>query len=203
MARREHRVRNDAEGDEVFSVEPQVRGGKRSAGGIGGGSLTQQVGLFVVIMAVIGAAFAWQGNAAQVKASLYKSEAAQKRSEVAAHQSDFQARRTDQALAELARDLAPQERKAALQARADAFKEEKADLKTRAEKLELSATAWEQQSGQQLAVQHRWIEGVIALQVAVVLAAMALMTRKRWLEYAMLIVGLIGLAFGAVATLFN
>ncbi|MEO8249095.1 MAG: DUF4337 family protein [Burkholderiales bacterium] len=203
MARREHREKTDAVAEESFGVESNGRGGKRTAGGIGGGSLTHQVGLFVVIMAVIGATFAWQANVAQVNVSLYKSEAAQKRSEAATQLSDFQARRTDQALAELARDLAPQERKAALQARADAFKQEKADLKTRAEKLESSAAAWDKQSEDQLLVQHRWIEAVIALQIAIVLAAIALMTRKRWLEYGMLLIGLVGLSFGAVATLFG
>lgn len=204
MARREHRKSadpiTDSPAEELLS---QGSGTRRAGNGIGGGSMTNQVALFVVTIATIGAIFAYLGNAAQINASLFKTEAAQKRSEAAIHLSDFQARRTDRALSELARDLAPQERKAALQARADAFREEQDVLRAKAEQLETVAAAWEKQSNDQLQMQHRWIEAVIALQIALVFAAIALMTRKRWLEYGMLFMGLIGLSFGAVAALYG
>lgn len=202
MPRLEHRERANAMTEDSSPGSLHGRGPRRTGHGIGGGSLNSQVGLFVAIMAVVSALFAYRATVAQVNAGLYKNEATQKRSEATARISDLHARRTDQALSELARDLAPEDRKAALQARADALKEEKNDLKSQAEKLEASARAWDKQSEDQLQIQYRWMEAVMALQLAIVLGAIALMTRKRWLEYAMMLMGLIGLAFGAVATLY-
>ena len=203
MPRHERRSRREPIIEES-DLEPVPRSSSRRNGGngIGGGSLTTQVALFVVIIASVGAIFAYSGNVAQINSGLYKAEAAQRRSEAATHSSDFHARRTDQALAELARDLAPQERKAALQARADAFKEEKDSVLAKADKLETEATAWDNQSKDQLIKQHRWIEAVIALQLALMLAAIALIARKAWLEYVMIVVGLVGIALGAVASLY-
>ena len=205
MARRESRRSRESD-DPITDRAPEdsfAQSGIRRGNGIGGGSMTNQVAVFVVIIATLGAIFAYLGNAAQANANLFKSEAAQKRSEAATHLSDFQARRTDRALSELARDLAPQDRKAALQARADAFKEEQDALRAKAQEIETVAAAWEKRSNDQLQVQHRWIEAVIALQIAIVFAAIALMTRKRWLEYGMLFMGLIGLSFGTVAALYG
>ena len=48
---------------------------------------------------------------------------------------------------------------------------------------------------------HRWAQATTVLQVAIALAAIALLTRKKWLEYAMFVGGGIGLVIGLLAAL--
>jgi len=48
---------------------------------------------------------------------------------------------------------------------------------------------------------HRWAQATTALQVAIAMAAIALMTRKKWLEVAMYGMGAVGVAVGALALL--
>jgi hypothetical protein len=48
---------------------------------------------------------------------------------------------------------------------------------------------------------HRWAQATTALQVSIALAAIALMTRKKWLEMGMFGVAAVGLGIGALALL--
>ena len=67
----------------------------------------------------------------------------------------------------------------------DRYKKEKADIKLAAEKLEADVTSWDKQSDDQMHLHHRWAQVTTALQVSITLAAMALLTRRKWLEYGM------------------
>ena len=67
----------------------------------------------------------------------------------------------------------------------DRYKKERADNKTTAEKLEAGAPSWDKQSDDQMHLHHRWAQATTALQVSIALAAMALLTRREWLEYGM------------------
>jgi FtsZ-binding cell division protein ZapB len=64
------------------------------------------------------------------------------------------------------------------------YKAEKNDIKAAAEKLEAEAKAFDQRSEQQMHQHHRWAQATTALQVAIAMAAIALLTRRRWTEYA-------------------
>ena len=48
---------------------------------------------------------------------------------------------------------------------------------------------------------HRWAQATTALQVSIALAAIALLTRKKWLEYAMFAAGGLGMAVGVAAAM--
>ncbi len=48
---------------------------------------------------------------------------------------------------------------------------------------------------------HRWAQATTVLQVSIALAAIALLTRKRWLEYAMFALAGVGVVIGALASL--
>ena len=52
-----------------------------------------------------------------------------------------------------------------------------------------------------LAVGTTWAQSTTALQVTIAFAAIALLTKKRWLEYAMFGVAVIGLGIGVLAML--
>jgi hypothetical protein len=72
---------------------------------------------------------------------------------------------------------------------------------TRRKKLEAEAKEWDKRSDDQMHEHHRWAQATTALQVAIALAAIALLTKKKWLEYGMFGMGAIGVAIGVLAYL--
>ena len=69
----------------------------------------------------------------------------------------------------------------------------------KAEQLEAESTEWDQKSDEQMHQHHRWAQATTALQIAIAMAAIALLTKKRWLEYAVFGVSAIGVALGGLA----
>jgi hypothetical protein len=130
-----------------------------------------------------------------------KNEAVLNKTEASNMWAFYQAKSTKQALAEFARDLAPDERKPALQTKVGRYEQEKAEILLVAQQLEKDALDWDRQSEQQMHQHHRWAQATTALQVSIALAAMALLTRKKWLEWGMLAVAGVGVVVGALAAL--
>ena len=174
-------------------------------GGQGGhdshGGMIAQIAVITAIIATVGALFAYQGGATQANAGLYKNNAAIKKTEASNQWNFFQAKSTKQSLAELARDLAPDDKKAGYQAKIERYEKEKNEIKLGAEKLELESTNWDKSSDEQMHQHHRWAQATTVLQVSIALAAIALLTKKRWLEYAMFALAAVGLLTGGLAAL--
>ena len=176
--------------------------GQEGHHGVGGGSLTNQVAMFTAIIATVGALFSYMGGATQANAGLYKNDAAIKKTEASNQWNYFQSKSTKQSLAELARDMSAGEaEKAKYQAKVDRYEKEKNEIKAVAEKLEAEAKAWDERSDAQMHQHHRWAQATTALQVAIALAAIALLTKKKWLEWAMFGTGAVGVVVGAAAAL--
>ncbi len=170
--------------------------------GHGGGSSTNKIAMFTAIVATVGAIFAYMGGATQANAGLMKNDAAIKKTEASNQWNYFQSKSTKQSLAELARDLTPGEQeKAKYQTKIDRYESEKNEIKKVAEGLEADAHAFDHQSEAQMHQHHRWAQATTALQVAIALAAIALLTRKKWLEWGMYGVATIGLGVGVLAAL--
>ncbi|CAM3299179.1 DUF4337 domain-containing protein [Polaromonas hydrogenivorans] len=165
------------------------------------GGMINQIAMFTAIIATVGAIFGYMGGATQANAGLYKNNAAIKKTEAANQWSYFQSKSTKQSLAEFARDLAPEDKKVGYQGRIDRYETEKNEIKTGAEKLEAESLAWDKSSDEQLHQHHRWAQATTVLQVSIALAAIALLTRKKWLEYGMFGVGALGVIVGALAAL--
>ena len=167
----------------------------------GHAGMINQIAMFTAIIATIGAIFGYMGGATQANAGLYKNNAAIKKTEASNQWNYFQSKSTKQSLAELARDLATEDKKVTYQAKMDRYEKEKNEIKAVADKLEADATAWDKQSDEQMHQHHRWAQSTTVLQVAIAMAAMALLTRRKWLEYAMFGAGAVGLVIGALAAL--
>jgi hypothetical protein len=155
--------------------------------------------VITAILATIGALFSYQGGATQAHAALLKNDAAIKKTEASNQWNYFQAKSTKQSLAELARDLAPDDKKAVYQGKIDRYEKEKNDIKAVAEKLEAESKAFDAASDAQMHQHHRWAQATTALQIAIAMAAIALLTKRRWLEWGTLGVGALGVAVGALA----
>jgi Domain of unknown function (DUF4337) len=165
------------------------------------GGMTAQIAVVTAVIATVGAIFSYMGGATQANAVLYKNNASIKKTEASNQWNYFQAKSTKQSLAEFARDLTADDKKPGYQGKIDRYEKEKNDIKTDAEKLENQATAWDKSSDEQMHQHHRWAQATTVLQVSIALAAIALLTRKKWLEYGMFALAGVGLVMGALAAL--
>ena len=185
-------------GPHDHEIEHAQQGGHGGEHGEHGGMINQ-IALFTAIIATIGAIFGYMGGATQANAGLYKNNAAIKKTEASNQWNYFQSKSTKQSLAELARDLASDDKKSKYQDKVDRYEKEKTEIKAVADKLEADATQWDKQSDEQMHQHHRWAQSTTVLQVSIALAAIALLTRKKWLEVAMFGAGAIGIVVGALA----
>ena len=161
-----------------------------------------QIAVITAIIATVGAIFSYMGGATQANAGLYKNNAAIKKTEASNQWNFFQAKSTKQSLAEVSRDLTTVEaEKTKYQAKIDRYEKEKNEIKLAAEKLEREATTWDKSSDEQMHQHHRWAQATTVLQVSIALAAIALLTRKKWLEYGMFVLAGVGVVIGALAAL--
>ncbi len=159
------------------------------------------IAVATAIIATVGALFSYMGGATQANAGLYKNDAAIKKTEASNQWNFYQSKSSKQNMAELASVLVADDKRPKYLDEVERYKKEKADIKLAAEKLEAEATEWDKKSGEQLHQHHRWAQATTALQVSIALAAMALLTKKRWLERGMFAVAGLGVVLGALAAL--
>lgn len=162
-------------------------------------SFTSNIAVMTAVLATIGALFAYMGGATQANAGLYKNNAAIKKTEASNQWNYYQAKSSKQNLSELAIALVPDERKPQYQQEVERYKKEKSEIKAAAEKLEAESAEWDKQSDAQMHLHHRWAQATTALQISIALAAIALLTRRSWLGYAVGAVALVGVGLGGLA----
>ena len=175
--------------------------GAHDAHAAGGGGMINQIAMSTAIIATVGAIFGYMGGATQANASLFKNNAAIKKTEASNQWNYFQSKSTKQSLAEVSRDLSPEDKKGVYQAKIDRYDKEKAKIEADARELEAQATEWDKQSDEQMHQHHRWAQATTVLQVSIAMAAIALLTRKKWLEWAMFAAAGVGLVVGVLAVL--
>jgi Na+/glutamate symporter len=166
-----------------------------------GSNSTNKIAMFTAIIATVGAIFGYMGGATQANAGLYKNDAAIKKTEASNQWNYYQAKSSKQNLMELAIELAPAAKKDHYEEQIKRYKSEKSDIKLNAEKLEAQATQFDEMSEAEMHQHHRWAQATTILQVAIALAAIALLTRKTWVEFAMFGTGALGVGIGILAAL--
>ncbi len=174
-------------------------------------SLASQVAVTTAIVTTVGALFSYMAGATQADAGLFKNNAAIKKTEASNQWNYYQAKSSKQNLAELALALVATDRQPQYRQEVERYKkekaeiklaepiQEKAEIKLAADRLEAEARSWDERSDAQMHQHHRWAQSTTALQVSIALAAMALLTRRKWLEWGMFALAGIGLALGALA----
>jgi hypothetical protein len=187
-------------GPHEHELEHAAQGAHDGAHGAAGG-MVNQIAMFTAVIATVGAIFGYMGGATQANASLYKNNAAIKKTEASNQWNYFQSKSTKQSLAEVSRDLSPEDRKAGYQGKIDRYEKEKKEIETEARRLEAQSLDWDERSEAQMHQHHRWAQATTVLQVSIALAAIAILTRKKWLEYAMFGVAAGGVVIGALAML--
>ena len=167
----------------------------------GAGGMINQIAMFTAVIATVGAIFSYMGGFTQANAGLFKNNAAIKKTEASNQWNFFQAKSTKQSLAEVSRDLSPEDKKPVYQAKVERYEKEKNEIKTVAEGFEKESLDWDKRSDEQMHQHHRWAQATTVLQVSIALAAIALLTRKKWLEFAMFGVAGAGVVVGVLAML--
>ena len=160
-----------------------------------------QLAVVTAILATVGAMFSYMGGATQADAGLFKNDAAIKKTEASNQWNYYQSKSSKQNLSELALELAPDARKTFYQDEVKRYKTEKGEIKLAAEKLEAQSKEFDDKSAEQMHQHHRWAQATTALQIAIAMAAIALLTRRKWLEYAVFAMSSVGLALGGLAYL--
>jgi len=158
-----------------------------------------QLAVITAVLATVGALFSYMGGATQANAGLFKNDAAIKKTEAANQWNHYQAKSSKQSLSELAMVLAPEAKHDFYAKEAERYKAEKAEIQKEAQKLEEESKAFDEKSEAQMHEHHRWAQATTVLQVSIALAAIALLTRRRWLAWGTLALGGVGTALGAVA----
>ncbi|MFI4929037.1 MAG: DUF4337 domain-containing protein [Burkholderiales bacterium] len=160
-----------------------------------------QIAVMTAVLATIGALFSYMGGATQANAGLYKNNAAIKKTEASNQWNYYQAKSSKQNLSELAVAIVADDKKPQYQAEVERYKKEKAEIKVAADQLEAEAKDWDDRSEAQMHVHHRWAQATTALQISIALAAIALLTRRKWLEWGVFGVAAVGSALGGAALL--
>ena len=159
------------------------------------------IAVVTALLATIGAFFSYMGGDTQAHAGLYKNNAAIRKTEASNQWNYYQAKSSKQNLAELAAVLVAEDKRRAYLDEVERYKKEKAEIKIAADKLEAEAQQWDKRSDEQLHQHHRWAQATTALQISIALAAIALLTRRKWLEWGMFGVGGLGIVLGVLAAL--
>jgi hypothetical protein len=150
----------------------------------GGDYFTSRVAVLTAILSTVGAIFGYMGGHSQNAALLYKNEAAIQKTSASNQWNYYQAKSNKQNLAELSVTLTSGESQEKFKQSIERYKKEKEDIKVDAEKLEQAAKEADKKSEAEMHVHERWALATTLLQIAIALAAITLLTKKKWLLYA-------------------
>ena len=158
-----------------------------------------QLAVMTAILATVGAMFSYMAGATQADAGLFKNDAAIRKTAASNQWSFYQAKSGKQNLSALGMQLVDATQKPFFESEVKRYEVEKAEIKLAAEKLEKESADFDEKSEAKMHQHHRWAQATTALQIAIAMAAIALLTRKRWLEKAVFVMSGVGLVVGALA----
>jgi len=147
----------------------------------GGDSFTSRLAVLTAVLSTVGAIFGYMGGHSQNAALLYKNEAAIQKTSASNQWNYYQAKSNKQNLAELSVTLTSGEAQEKFKDAVERYKKEKEEIKAEADKLEAAAREADHESEAEMHVHERWALATTLLQISIALAAITLLTRKRWL----------------------
>lgn len=161
-----------------------------------GQSLAQKIALMTAILATVGAVVSYQSGSAQNEAMFLKNQSILKQAEASDQWAFYQAKSVkshiDDAAAALATDPETKSRFLADKAKED---KEKVEIQTEAQKLQEESRKLGRESEAKLRPHERLALALSALQIAIALAAITVLTKRRWLLW-----GSVAFAFVGILT---
>lgn len=177
-------------GPETHQIEHEAHGGS---------ALAQQIAIFTAILASIGAIVSYQGGDTQNKAMLFKNEAVLKKTQASDQWNYYQAVSNKGHLMELASDLADPQKTDHYRQQIEKYKAEKKDIKQKADQLEEESRKANEQSDEMMHPHHKLAQAMTLIQIAISLASITALTRKKWLFVVAIISALGGITLWAMA----
>lgn len=153
------------------------------------------------ILASVGAIFSYQSGTNENMALYYKNEAAIRKTEAANQWAYYQAKGEKQNLAELGAALmiANPTQEAKFQADIQKYRDEKKPILANAQAIEKQVDVDDKASEGLMHQHHRWAQATTLIQISIALAAVALLTRRRWLRFLSVGVAAAGIVSGGIA----
>ena len=158
-----------------------------------------KLAVMTAVLATVGAMFSYMAGATQADAGLFKNDAAIKKTEAANQWALYQSKSGKQNMSELGLRLSVPDEKPFFEKEVKRYDAEKAVVKREAEKLDKVSEQFDAKSEAQMHQHHRWAQATTVLQIAIAMAAIALLTKRRWLEKAVFVVSGVGLIVGLLA----
>jgi hypothetical protein len=143
-------------------------------------NLGRWVAMFTAVLATCGAIISYQNGASESLGLEFKNEAILRKSEASDQWAYYQAKGIKQVVMEHAVAATPVERDANA-AEAKRYKDEKADIEKEARKLDEASKKSAEQSEQAFKPHHHLAQALALVQVSIALAALTVLTGRRWL----------------------
>ncbi|MGF6756960.1 hypothetical protein P3T16_004371 [Paraburkholderia sp. GAS42] len=168
-----------------------------------GDTFSARIAVMTAILATLGAFGSYQSGNTENLALIAKNEAAISKTEAAKQWGYFQAKGEKQNLAELGAAIVDPTSAARSKFEADVnkYREQKEPIRQQAEALEKDVERANARSETLLHSHHHWAQATTAVQISIALAAITLLTRKRWLQVMSFGVAVCGVSLGAAALL--
>ena len=147
----------------------------------GGDGLASSVAIFTAILASVGAVVSYQGSDTQNEAMLFKNEAVLKKTQASDQWNYYQAQSNKGHLMELAADLAPASKRGYYKAQIEKYENNKKQIKSKAEALEAESEQANQKSEHAMHPHHKLAQAMTLIQIAISLASITVLTRRKWL----------------------
>ncbi len=161
-------------------------------------SLAQRIALVTAILATIGAIVSYQSGANQNQAMFLKNESIRKQAQASDQWAFYQATSIKQHIAEDMAGIASDAgQRGKLLARAGHEASKKVEIRQTAERLQRESQAFNERSERVLRPHERMALGMTLIQIAVALASITVLTRRKWLFWGAMLSALVGIAVAA------
>jgi hypothetical protein len=150
-------------------------------GASSGDKLSGQVAIFTAILASVGAIVSYQGGDTQNQAMLFKNEAVLKKTQASDQWSFYQAKSNKGHLMELAVVVAPSSKQEYYKIQIEKYENDKKEIKLKAESLEAESEKANEESEHAMHPHHKFAQSMTFIQIAISLASITVLTRKKWL----------------------
>ena len=169
-------------GPHDHAVEHESQAEHGESGRKSGAGFVQWVAIFTAILATVGAIVSYQGGHTQNEALYFKNEAVLKKADASNQWAYYQGKSTKQNLAELAEALSNDaEKKAKYASEVKRYSMEKEEIKKKAEALEKQSLEADEKSKHALYPHDKLAQSMTFIQIAISLAAICVLTRRRWM----------------------
>ncbi|MGB8408672.1 MAG: DUF4337 domain-containing protein [Gallionella sp.] len=147
----------------------------------GGDSLAGQIAIFTATLACISAIISYQGGATQSEAMLLKNEALLKKTQASDQWNFYESKSNKGHLMELAADLSAAGKQDFYKKQIEKYESDKKDIRLKAEALEAESEKANEESEHLLRPHHKLAQAMTLIQIAISLASITVLTRKKWL----------------------